>query len=484
MSCSSVPKNMLLALLVLLQLCACSGPPPPAPSTSAHRTGTGDSRTELPNMDQVESDSSLSLLSSRERRAAIIAGLWLQHGERLRAVSPAGSFAAFLRAAQFASDTMLSEACLDPFNERCAELRRTYVEAVRGVVAMLRANSWAAPDLSATRYRFSGSADGSPLSLSSITLAPESLTDTSGDLSRSGIGLATAGCHRVPRRRASPGQLDICAPLTFVISFDSPPESERIAATLTAHDAFQRDLVRLDGHDVTLAADFLAAWRLIRQTAAEADAPILACITPPSADEVTVVGLLDPTATSDSWVEMYAALSSKDDMRARLGFCVFPLRGKEPPDRLSRQLAGLLRQGALGNAAERLVTPRSELFLIADGERAARTATALLGQASRSERSRLSRALRKGSFSVRGIYAIPEAATPAESSTSAHAVLLQRAVADGIPVREPQAALSAESPAQSVAQLKQALGEAVPQSPPGEREPPDTSEPLQVSPVL
>jgi len=437
-------------------------------------------------MDLLEADSSLSLLSSRERRAAIISGLWLQHGERLREASPAGSLAAFLRAAHFASDTMLSDDCLDPFNERCAELRATYVRATAEVMATLRSRGWSPPDMSPTRYRLSTSAEGAPLSLTGLQLAPDTSRDESGDFSRPGVGLATAACHSLPSRRPAAHTVSICAPLTFVLSFDSSPETERSAAVLTAYDAFQRDLVRFDGRDVPLAADLLAAWRLLQQKAESQAGASLACVSPPSPDEVTVVGLVVPSPQDSAWVERYAALSRRDDVRSRFGFCVFPLGAREAPDRLSRQLLGLLRQAALSNAAERLVIPRSELFLVPEGDRGARTAAALLAQVQRSGRSPRARALRQGAFAVRGVYPIALPSGPL--TPEAPAALADRARDAGVPLHAPAQESDPSGAAKSVAQLQEALGadtrSAATAGTLAGREVESTTEPLQVSPVL
>lgn len=406
-------------------------------------------------MDELESDSGLHIFSSPESRALNISQLWIRHAERLRPTSPKASIAAYLRAAHTALFALDSDACNDAFNESCAELRTVYESALARVVRSFSDHSWEQVDLSPTRYRLVLTGDHGPVDLAQWETIRESTTPSSPG-HRPGVGSEAVGCRTQPSLSPNGTGLGICTPLTFVVSFDTPPSSDLITATLVAYDASQRSVVPLGHREVTLAADFGLALQLISERALDTRKSRFLCVGSPAGGVETVIALA-PSAASSWLTPLGLPLLTDPGTSEHVDLCLFTLDSSASPDINARALAastGFL----LADSARNSLTPKvADLFLVPADPEATFVTAAFLGRLKRATRAHPHRAA-KTAIRVRGIYVMTPGA-PSNISAEAADRLSARASALQVPLYKPASAAEPMSLAEQSGDIRSKVAE-------------------------
>lgn len=435
-SCNKPSLAILLGSLAsvwLLVGCSASSPTPQK-TPADPSVGQTTSEPELPNMDELESDSSVHLFSSEEDRARDLSELWLRHAHRLGSSSPGASIAAYLRAAHTSLTALTSDNCADLFNETCAELRGTYERALSATVAAFRANSWRPIDLSPTRYRVVLATAPEQITLQSLAVELSD-DDHTGHGRRSGVGSEAVGCVAQQSAAQLPRSVDSCAPLTFVLSFNTPLSSERTTATLTAHDASRQAVVDLQGRELSLAADFGLSLDQLAARAVSDRQRRLFCIGTPSPSETTLIAAAHQSSIAKVR-DMLLAVLLDPSLEAHNAVCLFPLRDGESPDRAARALSNAARSIADEQALRSLVPSPVTVFLVAEGDDGNEAASALLSRIKRAPRQR-PRSRAAGALRVRGVYSLASAKRQAPLSEGVAARLQVEAASLGVPASGP-----------------------------------------------
>lgn len=459
-----LPALQMIAVAIALVFSACAPARTPAGPTE-ERASPGD---ELPNMDELESEAAQgsARFPAGDPRTSKISALWMAHAGRLAQGSPAGSEAALLRAAHISSTALATDSCADPFNESCAELRVVYEQALEAIVRSARAAQWRAPDLAPSRYRLAFSGDAASLAGESWSLdLPNGTVGSDPQYRRSGVGFEAAACRPLQAREAGGASISLCSPITFVLTFDAPPEAARITATLAPLDAFRRDSVEISGREFSLAGDIGAGWRLLKSSARDPRFRGLACFGEPTEDMVIVVGLFGQAATAGKLPALLSAPVLDPALSASSGVCLFPLSAQRSPPAMGRELARLLRDLSDTIPAP-LARRRARVFFVGEGKAASSALEALLGNVRRHTRNGIARRRRGPALSVEGILLVSPAGPPPE--------LAMRASALGVPVH------AAEQGARDA--LTSALAPLVEGHPPVESQEGSISE-LELSPI-
>ena len=417
-----------LSFLLLLSATAACSPSLPSPQQSSSTEGSEPHAPvgDLPNMDQLEADQNFTLLTPDDRRAVVLGELWLKHGARLKGTSRVGSLAAFLRAAHTASELLTSDTCSDPFNESCGTLRSIYAQALREVVSEVRLGEWQTPDLAPSRYRLEIATDGVPVDLKIWSFEFAKSPERPPGERRSGIGLDAAGCRSVNNNGARL-PIDICSPLTFVLTFNASVTSEHAVATLSVYDSFQREVVQVGGRDLSLAADFGMTWSLLAERAQETPRSRLLCMSSPGDDPATVVAVVDPRSGDGSWRARYASLSVDGSIRSGYGFCLFPYTPATSVTRQSRDLIASIGALSALDTQNALLPVPTEVFFVTEGAQAAQVVTGTLAQLRRQGRVQGASPTKGSLPEVRGVYMIPAPADSHDTIVSARTKLAHRA---------------------------------------------------------
>lgn len=483
---SQIAFNLSLSLLSALLLLGCSGSKQTSPVASLE---TADQQTlesaDLPNMDELESDSSAHVFSSEEERARDLSALWLRHAERLNTTSPNGSMASYLRAAHTSLSALAGESCADPFNELCAELRVTYEQALAATVNTLKTTSWNPPNLAPTRYRLVVTTQPASIPLSSLGVELSSPAGSARGR-RSGVGTEAVGCAS-PRRGAAPDRaIQSCAPLTFVLSFNAPLSSEKVTATLTAYDASRSAVVDLQGRELSLAADFGSSLDQLAARAASDRERRLFCVGTPIASQTTLIA-----ATHQSSVmmvrDMLLTVLLDPKLEEHYSVCIFPLRSGESADRAARAMATASRSIADEQIAQPLIPSAATIFLVAEGEEGNEAAAALLSRLKRAPRSR-QRLRGAAPIRVQGVYSLASAKQLKAPSPELLARLESKAAMLGLKASGPAFDGKPRTRAEQYREIREQLAAT---TEPATRAPSvdsaaanDELEPLKLSPVL
>lgn len=402
------PQRTLLTVIVslasVLILAGCSATTPTSREPLVESVASSDS--ELPNMDELESDSSAVLLSSEEERARDLSALWLRHAARLTATSPQASLAAYLRAAHTSLSALASDSCSDPFNDTCAELRETYERALSATVGFFKAQSWQPFDLAPTRYWIDLATEPAELSLQSLAIQLQDNAPSSRGR-RSGIGTGAVGCRSTTGGALPARSIDSCAPITFVLSFNASLRSEKITATLTAYDASRRAVVDVQGRELSLAANFGLSLDELAARAARDKEHRLFCIGTPSSTETTLIAAAHQS-TLATVRDMLLTVLLDPELEDSSSVCIFPLRSGESPERAARALTAASRSISDEEVVHPLVPSPAKIFLVAEGEDGNETAAAFLARLSRGatapQRNRGKSAVR-----LQGVYSLASA---------------------------------------------------------------------------
>ncbi len=482
---TKIALNLLLSLSSALLMFGCSGskqaaPEPPIEAADESALEGAD----LPNMDELESESSAHIFSSEEERARDLSALWIQHAERLSITSPNGSLAAYLRAAHTSLSALASESCADPFNELCAELRVTYEQALAASVTALKASAWSPPNLAPTRYRLALDTQPASVSLSSLSVE---LSSTAGSARgrRSGVGTEAVGCAS-PRREISAGRaIQSCAPLTFVLSFNAPLRSEKITATLTAYDASQSAVVDLHGRELSLAADFGSSLDQLAARVASDRERRLFCVGTPRGSETTLIAAAHQSSVV-TVRDMLLTVLLDPELEEHHSVCIFPLRSGESADRAARAMASAARSIADEQAVRPLVPSAATIFLVAEGDDGNKAAAALLSRLKRSSRPR-QRLRGAAPIRVQGVYSLASARQLNAPSPELLARLESEAALHGVTVSGPAFDGKPRTRAEQYREIRDQLAlppEFSPKTPPASNSPTnDELEPLKLSPV-
>lgn len=438
---SQLTLNFSISLLSALLLLGCSGSRQASPLAPLEpvQQDTLES-AELPNMDELESDSNAHAFSSEEERARDLSALWLRHAERLSRTTSNGSLAAYLRAAHTSLVALTSESCADPFNESCAELRATYERALAATVAALKSSAWQPPNLAPTRYRLALATQPDSMPLSSLSVEVSGAQGPARGR-RSGVGTEAVGCVSPGRGGREGRAIGSCAPLTFVLSFNAPLASEKITATLTAYDASRSAVVGLQGRELSLAADFGSSLDQLAARAAGDRERRLFCVGTPTASQTTLIA----AAHQSSVVmvrDMLLTVLLDPELEEHHSVCIFPLRSGESADRAARALVAAARSIADEQIVQPLVPSAAMVFLVAEGEDGNEAAAALLSRLKRGSRSR-QRWRGAAPIRVQGVYSLasakqlkapsPELLARLESEAALHGVKAYGPAFDGKP---------------------------------------------------
>ncbi len=388
-SINTVGMFLSFANCLILALAGCSHSLQPASIDSANSAQLGSEildtqHEELPNMNTLEDEDDIALFGSAEQRALTISNLWYKHGERMQESSVKGSLASFMRAAHFAGEALQSEACSDPFNETCGELRIGYRLALKRLVQLVAKGNWVAPELAPTKYRLELLNGDRPLELAGWQIHLPTAEWSKSTYRRAGIGLEAVAC--------SPTELPltICVPLTFVLTFDAPTDSERIGAQLSTFDGYQHDMIKIGERELSLAADFAAAWRLLVEQARLARSPKLFCLSTPTSLATTLIAITDITTATPTWTEEYAALSNDALLRSHYDLCLYPVSKQLRAEPQGRNLLNILRKLSANVNVSELQQPTTQAFFVADGDSASAVLMSFLGHVKRQRADRTS----------------------------------------------------------------------------------------------
>ncbi len=470
----SSPKSTLLLILATVygsSLLGCSStapisaPPPEEPQTIE----------DLPNMDDIEANDSSSIFSSNEERASEISRLWLKHAERLSHTSQKAALAAYLRAAHTSLTALESASCDDAFNEACGDLRYSYEEALSSVVRDFQRRGWHQLDLSPTRYRITLRDENGQVDLSNWEALRLSAGRTTAGR-RPGVGAEAAGCRverGAPERRR--GEIEICTPLTFALTFEAPLSAREIKASLVAYDASLRSLVPLGSRQVALAADFAASAALVSEHAASSTPGSLKCINTPSPKAETVIVVASRPDASRA-VRLGIPLMLEESIAEQTAFCLFTLDAQGSRDSNARALAATAR-ALSGLPPDTSLRPQpSSIFLAPLGDEAKNVSAVFLSRLKRGARSR---AMARQGIRLRGVMVF-SASAPADSD----AQLSARAQALDVPAYRGAATKLMSEEAEQASQLHSSVIAALqPESSPAEADTAGSDTPLQVSPV-
>jgi hypothetical protein len=146
-----------------------------------------------------------------------------------------------------------------------------------------------------------------------------------------------------------------------VLSFSQTPEREKTEAALSVYDAYEREVVSLNGRTVPLAGDFSAASSMLSGLLAEKkpEAP-LSCVSVPAAETNSVVVVGSPKSLR-RYHETVMQLLSDPEIRSRFSFCFYTAGKKSPPAALVEDL----REVIAPRDTTRLTPPHSPVTLVA-----------------------------------------------------------------------------------------------------------------------
>jgi hypothetical protein len=323
-------------------------------------------------------------------RAIALAQLWQEYGTELTRSSYSGAFAAYSRAAHIALKHLLGDTCQTPFHAPCHELDQAYKRAVDSLVRLVSHNSWSPPDLGRTRYTLTTESIRALRSLSDWQISFNHLSyqdpqRTSGHV-RPGLGLATVGCRRI----ADSGTT--CSPLTFVITFSADLGSDISGVSIEAFDAFQQEVLTIDGRSIPLAAAMEQTALTLSTIAANAPAAALFCLSAPTLNATTAVFFVEASDAVATSRNILIPLVRDPEFIRRASLCIHTVQGPAARAISPRTIAASLRRAHAAIYDGGIASGyRQPISVIAIGELPTRTALAFANKVSRIMPPRLRR---------------------------------------------------------------------------------------------
>lgn len=288
----------ILALVAMASACSRPQQDYEPSSVGAPTTTTSSTTLQSVSLEQLETDAAFMADAPPEERAIALSRRWLEHGKTLRRSSYTGSFAAFARALHVSSEMLITMQCGLSRKPLCHELHTIYTHSLELMINVLIQNSWNPPDLQRTRYRLSKNSVKAIQSLAGWQFPHESPSVTNAT-KRSGMGFATVGCRSLGRSTT------VCSPLTFIALFSTPSDSQESQLELTAHDAYQQEVVTIGNTYFPLAAAFTETAHQLASIASQREDSGLYCIslpTPTTLTSLIIVNSSDISPTVDNLI--------------------------------------------------------------------------------------------------------------------------------------------------------------------------------------
>jgi hypothetical protein len=375
-----------LAAWIVITFIGCAQRPVSSPSQETQTAASGIDRgvTEVVNLENLETDPALLNATTTESRNLRLGQLWFKRSEELSNIPGPSSLAALLRSSHFAIESLLSEPCANPFNETCRDLHRLYVKALEKLVREIARNGWELPNLAPSRYRFSGTDTEKLRSLCDWRFSIDALP-AKNETDRAGLGLPVVGCRDRwgdAETRDLTG-ISICAPITFILTFERPTSEERLTAHLAAVNAYEQEVFETRGTAVpTASATSAALESILRGAEAVHGSHRLWCLTKPERTTTMALGIVSSPTSAMNLLEPFGAIARDPDLQALYTPCVFVTSGGGSISnattllRLARALVA-----PRGNAA--LEREPIRVFPIVSGNDATSMARALLARIKR-----------------------------------------------------------------------------------------------------
>lgn len=260
---SGTTLSLQLCLFVGLSLglMGCSVLESPSPITTASKTETarlslrtltipGISLPKSINPELLELDIAKVEGMSKEFKALVASLAWMEKSEEQSRVDLSASLASALRAAQTSLEPLLpGNQCQDRISFECDYLLSINRKVTHYIIGTLHNRSWIPPSMAASRYQLS---EDSKRNITLLRSWETTISATSDHLhiDRPGLGMPFFGCRSFKK------QTRICSPLTAVLSFLNPLNSDSIVAELLILDTYQQEVYSIEDTLIPLAATF------------------------------------------------------------------------------------------------------------------------------------------------------------------------------------------------------------------------------------